>query len=320
MAEIELSVQKPGGASKPGDSDEAGDGDVETKIAPAVSTSDSASVAVIPVKGSPTDFQSLSGKDYEKLYGKPDRWACLDTSEVVETGDYLVMKTHPFISKCFGMCVWAVGVCFMATSVWAIYLYINAEQDSSSPRYYQSKLCSAVTILNEDLLNETLQLSCALDVPVINIIGDFFWIIWLVFLVLLTFGGCCAPPDRELVLEKDTDSGYVRERNWNFCSICCARVHCGMSKVVCEFTPTLVYASLETEKRVDGVGGWGITRWGLTNPTKVLVLRDLHDGEMLHMIDAHDIMCCYFPQCCLKETEYYLVTLKQRLESHLRER
>ena len=128
----------------------------------------------------------------------------------------------------------------------------------------------------------------------------------------------------------------------------------------------LRYLEFENEKRIDGVGGWGVTRWGLHNPTKVghrggwlfvlvssrfpvgvrrtrvkptnntadrlrmllfvscalhsqvLVLRDLHDGAMLHTIDAHDILCCYNSRCCLKEAEYMLVTLKQRLESHLR--
>ena len=259
-----------------------------------------------------------TGKDYSKLYGHPDRWSWLDSSEFEENEVYLVMKTHPCISKCIGITVGLMGLALIVTSVWAGYIYTFAETDPSSPRFFQSKLCSAVTMVNQELLNETLMLECDIDVPAIDTIGNFFWIIWAFFLVSVSFFGCCAPPDRELVIEKDSDTGYIRERNWNYCSYCCTRAHCGKPRIVCEFTPSVVYITMEVEKRIDGVGGWGFTRWGLTNPTKVLIMRDLHDGAMLHTIDAHDILCCYQPTCCVKEAEYYLITLKQRLESHLR--
>ena len=298
-------------------------------IARVVGSDPEAPKATIVGENAPAPFTQYSGKDYTDLYGHPDRWSWLDSSEFDETDEMLVMKTHSFISKAAAIVVWAVGLAVLASTGWAIYLYVQADFDPVSPRYYQSKLCASIDILNEQLLlidggNETLLLECDISsVPVVPVVGDFFWVLWVVMVLVVTFLGCCAPPDRQLVLEKDQDIGYVREKNWNCCSICCTRAHCGQPRTICEFTPSVVYATFETEKRIDGVGGWGVTRWGLTNPTKVVVLRDLHDGAMLHTIDAHDILCCYYPtccgkQCCLKEAEFFLVTLKQRLESHLR--
>jgi len=283
--------------------------------------------AIIPIAGAtqevangePPPFQQYTGKDFVKLYGHPDRWACLDSSDLYEDDEVLLLKTHSCISKAVAATVWMLSLGCLCSTLWAIYIYLNATGDPVSPKYYQTKLCGAITTINAQTVNDTLKLQCDVDsVSTIPTIGDFFWLIWAFLFLCMMFLGCCAPPDRILVLEKERNIGYVREKNWNMCSIVCARVHCGVPRTICEFTPSVVYMEMQTEKRIDGASGWGVTRWGLQNPTKILVLRDLHDGALLHAIDAHDILCCYDHRCCLKEAEYMLVTLKQRLESHLR--
>lgn len=287
--------------------------------------SGSQSLLKIDSTGAPPPFQTFTGNDYEELYGHPRRWECLDTSDFYENDHVLVMKTHSCISKVAAILVWSMSLSWFACTVWAIYLYINAESDTTSPKYYQSRLCVVVTMLNSNPIitsgvnNNSLELVCDINnVQTIPVIGNFFWIIWTFFFVIMSFFGCCAPMDRELVIEKDNDTGYISERNWNICSLICARVHCGTRRTIVEFTPSVVYIDFKREDRIDGVGGWGLTRWGLRNTTKVLNLRDLDDGAVLHTIDAHDILCCYNPKCCLKEAEFYMITLKQRLESHLR--
>ena len=297
--------------------------DAEEAVVATSSNGDGASASIVDPSFTEEpeipEFQQYTGKDYVDLYGHPDRWACLDTSDVYEDDQVLVMKTHSFISKAAAAVVWLCSLACIGASLWAIYIYSFAFQDPISPLYYQSKLCTAVTMVNQELSNDTLLLTCDPDAAdAIPVIGDLFWVIWIVLFAVMTILGCCAPPDRIIVLEKGQNTGYVRERNWNMCAIVCTRAHCGQARTIVEFTPSVVYIDFETEQRIDGASGWGVTRWGTTNPTKALVLRDLHDGAMLHTIDAHDILCCYNSKCCRKEAEYMLITLKQRLESHLR--
>ncbi len=163
-------------------------------------------------------LQAYTGKDFEQLYGHPDRWACLDSSEVYEDEHVLVMKTHSFTSKCVAVAVWAMSFACIGSAPWAVYVYANANNDPVSPRYYQSKLCEAVTLVNEGLAekyntNATLLLDgCDLSgTMVIPVIGDLFWVIWAVLTTAMVFAGCCAPPDRMIVLEKEADTGCVSE-------------------------------------------------------------------------------------------------------------
>jgi hypothetical protein len=176
---------------------------------------DPAAVAVAQQAGEPMAAQlaAYTGKDFEKLYGHPDRWACLDSSDVYEDEHVLVMKTHALVSKCVAVTVWVMSLACIGSAPWAAYIYVNADNDPVSPRYYQSKLCAAVSAVNlnlqeSDKSNATLLLECdPTAAMVIPVIGDLFWVIWTVLVVAMVFAGCCAPPDRVIVLEKDDDTG-----------------------------------------------------------------------------------------------------------------